>query len=79
MLVGIRSFSCRSVFMVLHYFHICTQKKRVNFVIGLHAFGYGSVFYIQLVTNCNQLKNVDKKVQKHGLLERNVGKQGLNR
>nr|DAZ07946.1 MAG TPA: hypothetical protein [Caudoviricetes sp.] len=25
------------------------------------------------------LKNADKKVQKHGLLERNVGKQGLNR
>lgn len=58
MLVGIRSFSCRSVFMVLHYFHICTQKKRVNFVIGLHAFGYGSVFYIQLVINCNQLNYI---------------------
>ena len=58
MLVGIRSFSCRSVFMVLHYFHICTQKKRVNFVIGLHAFGYGSVFYIKLVTNCNQLNYI---------------------
>ena len=58
MLVGIRSFSCRSVFMVLHYFHIWTQKKRVNFVIGLHAFGYGSVFYIQLVTNCNQLNYI---------------------
>lgn len=44
--------------MVLHYFHICTQKKRVNFVIGLHAFGYGSVFYIQLVTICNQLNYI---------------------
>ena len=33
----------------------------------------------ETVTNCNQLKNADKKVQKYGLLERNVGKQGLNR
>lgn len=27
-------------------------------MIGLHAFGYGSVFYIQLVTNCNQLNYI---------------------
>ena len=65
MLVGIRSFSCRSVFMVLHYFHICTQKKRVNFEIGLHAFGYGSVFifnWLQFVTSLGYISFIRRAI-----------------